>query len=869
MDNVGYKYDGIDLVALPVTNPSSPIEVLQNSQEIVPPLYLPKAVINTEAIRPSASTMASGNKFDVLSYGKDDVFKELDAYLGIPDLGSAIETFKVCLLENDTPEQRLMALQRDLDHVSFISGSSNRNNRLYSIVRTAMIKYDINCTSNLPNGAPVWKKLVQVIWPHAFQEIVSSKEGSSSAVTNQVPPPPELPELKDDTEENDESKLINKLMEQFNNKLKLELKQHTDQIASNVVTLVENRLKSGVLDQQGSEQDDAMMSSGRIGQSSQRHRGSQDVRIYDSQTAEQRQQPQQHNIECNQQKDHAHVFHTVESTGHQLRSERVSKHQHKEDDAWTDDKCCEQQAQQAHEDPDFIITRRDSALDNFLKGNDAPTYKNVSDQELRRKQDAAKAISMAFKDSKFGGGQEEDWERHISDFETLAFDYQLRSKDLAYFLRLTLRDQALAVHRAEFPVRVKTYPKVCEVLKGRFDNSTKRETNSKALMRLDFNELLKEADGSTRKAFNLLVLKIEQLSAIATPDQQSDRAKIGTLTSTIEKFPWYVLASVGIESIPHFSGVVQKINHELAKISICSPSFGESIEGSGRDHAKVKRDILYALGLDQGESSSDDSEENDTAKTTDSDNDRENEKRIHYNGQRMYGKHPSKHRRFSDHRRRFDKHRGTSYNHEKVFDRRCFNCGKIKCQMATCPEPKDQGRIETNLREWRKLMRIKRPLREINLADIHSSAYTIHEAMTAEKFLQHVNKQDEQDTKFVDSSNPQSEEKSGFEPITDNDACIFFMSELSRPPGKAPEVSIDELCTVELGQEHKNTGTNKSCDVKFFDIPEGVSVLKSGDHYINSTDSRFVGYCLDSGAAKSVVGKHQYEALCKHVNFKL
>lgn len=169
-------------------------------------------------------------------------------------------------------------------------------------------------------------------------------------------------------------------------------------------------------------------------------------------------------------------------------------------------------------DPDFIITHNDGSMEVFLNAQDVPTYKNVTEQELRRKQEAAKAISIALKDSRFGGEQEDDWERHINDFETLAFDYHLRSKDLSYYLRITLKDQALSVHRSEFPSKVRTYPKICDVLRYRFDNSTKRETNTKALMRLDFDTLLKEANGSTLKAFNNLVLQIEHLSAISTKD---------------------------------------------------------------------------------------------------------------------------------------------------------------------------------------------------------------------------------------------------------------------------------------------------------------------------------------------------------------
>lgn len=165
-------------------------------------------------------------------------------------------------------------------------------------------------------------------------------------------------------------------------------------------------------------------------------------------------------------------------------------------------------------------------------------------------------------------------------------------------------------------------------------------------MRLDFRRILKESEGSNLKAFNALVMKIEQLSAISTPDQQTDRAKIGILMRTIESMPWYVLATVGVESIGHFSGVVQKINHELAKIVIRNPSLEQvdDLDGISKDRAQIKRDILYALGMLDGEASSgDESQDNDTAKTTDSESD--GEKVVQYGGQRMYGRNPENYKR--------------------------------------------------------------------------------------------------------------------------------------------------------------------------------------------------------------------------------
>lgn len=154
------------------------------------------------------------------------------------------------------------------------------------------------------------------------------------------------------------------------------------------------------------------------------------------------------------------------------------------------------------DDPNKVLIRDDNdEVNPFLKSPDAPLYKNTSDNEAKRKKNVAKEIATAFKNAQIGGDLEEDWERHLAEYQAVALDYQVRSKDLAYFLTLTLRDQALAVNRAEYPKNIRTYPKICEILRYRFDNKTKRGTNNKALMRLDFKTFLKEANGPTLKAF--------------------------------------------------------------------------------------------------------------------------------------------------------------------------------------------------------------------------------------------------------------------------------------------------------------------------------------------------------------------------------
>lgn len=149
-----------------------------------------------------------------------------------------------------------------------------------------MIKCGINCTTSLPDGAPVWKKVVHIIWPDVYQFICDAKEGKGSEANNannEHPLPPRLPELNDANTDEVESKVAEKLMKHFNDQLKLELSNHTDNIVEQVVSVVEKKLNLDVTGQQGLSQDNsARRSHGNQTTTDQSHhinREPQNVRI--------------------------------------------------------------------------------------------------------------------------------------------------------------------------------------------------------------------------------------------------------------------------------------------------------------------------------------------------------------------------------------------------------------------------------------------------------------------------------------------------------------------------------------------------------------------------------------------------------------
>lgn len=581
--------------------------------------------------------------------------------------------------------------------------------------------------------------------------------------------------------------LVDQLIENFNSRLNDELIIQTDKIIGHVVNIVDDKLKENfdhlkLAHSSPVNIDNNTPHPNKHTTTNASPFSPQDVRYDDTIRDDQ----------TNAAASHTNVITTpinAPSTSNRWnyrhtdnKNEFTSNEQHQQDQLV---ETHHTQQNRAEEDPNFVITRNDQ-IDSFLQDSDSPQYKGSGDNELKRKQDAARAISTAFKNSQFGGTMEEDWERHIADFETLAMDYQLRSKDFAYFLRLTLKDQALAVHRSEFPKNVKTYPKICTILTHRFDNALRRETNTKSLLRLDFKKFLKDVDGSNLKAINNLVLRIEQLSAITTTDQRTERAKIRNLMNAIERTHWYITATAGVEQINHFTEVVQRINHHLAKMTTNNPRFDDESTRPDMEKFRIKRDILLAVGIydDEEDFSNDGSDDNDAVKTTESEGE-DNPHDIQFGGQRRYGTNPGYQRRrnYNCHnhrggksgRARYSRGRRDGHNH-KAFNQRCFNCGCPECQLSICPETKNQERIESNLNAWRKQRNIDRPRRDINLASVDPSTFTITEALSAEIFLEHANKAITQSANFFEEAKKPKVTFPCNHAIDGGDADLVFMT---------------------------------------------------------------------------------------------
>lgn len=261
-----------------------------------------------------------------------------------------------------------------------------------------------------------------------------------------------------------------------------------------------------------------------------------------------------------------------------------------------------------------------------------------------------------------------------------------------------------------------------------------------------------------------------------------------------------------------FSAVAQKISHAIGKMTLHDPSMAG--HDTGKDRDRIRRGVLYGSESDSanGKTEEDDGDANDDDENADGTNE---DKGTYFGGQRRYGKSPVKYggrhrneegkhgrRNFDDSHRRHGRHIDRRRTHDgrrsQAFDRRCFNCGSPNCMLSTCPEPRNEERIRANLDAWRKLRKLNKPLRQVNLGEIDDSSCTISEALSAEIFLEHASTTKSSESNYLATADNVPTESSPLDfgqPTDPDDATIFWTpAHFSDQVDECPRCSASPRC---------------------------------------------------------------------------
>lgn len=112
----------------------------------------------------------SGKRCEEFRYGREGIFKEFFTYLDTEKFETMLQTLIEFLEDNDTPDNILDAISRQLTPFNFVAGVMSKKEKIYIIIRSEMGNYDIDCRSELSSNSDVWKKILALVWTEQYQE---------------------------------------------------------------------------------------------------------------------------------------------------------------------------------------------------------------------------------------------------------------------------------------------------------------------------------------------------------------------------------------------------------------------------------------------------------------------------------------------------------------------------------------------------------------------------------------------------------------------------------------------------------------------------------------------------------------------------
>lgn len=96
--------------------------------------------------------MTSNNQYEIPGPEFDDISSGLDTCLMSKELDSMIGVFNKCLIDQETPKERMDAVCNSTTEIKFVSGIMGNENCLYKTPRAALGRYGIDFTADKAYG---------------------------------------------------------------------------------------------------------------------------------------------------------------------------------------------------------------------------------------------------------------------------------------------------------------------------------------------------------------------------------------------------------------------------------------------------------------------------------------------------------------------------------------------------------------------------------------------------------------------------------------------------------------------------------------------------------------------------------------------
>lgn len=307
-------------------------------------------------------------------------------------------------------------------------------------------------------------------------------------------------------------------------------------------------------------------------------------------------------------------------------------------------------------EPEFYEDRMEAfqAFELFrLKKNSAtstlfqqstPLTTNATSSPANNSRQISNDVAKRFSNekSKFSGESNECWSKFEEAYTRMSIEMELSNELKKKFFHHLLRDHALEFYRDYIEQKATNYEEVVKMMNDEFCSSVKMESVARKLQNLHISQYEKD-EKSEEEALTDLAKDIQDLCPQAPPECRTDRFRKNILYSSTKGRDW----ALNISSSTNFLNLsYQQLLHE----------FQNSLQ-------------QYKIHNDYGQGSDDE---------------------ISYRASRI------SETNFIGQGKYINKYHKQGQQKKQTRLNKCWNCGKVNCNVKICPHPKNPNKIRLN-----------------------------------------------------------------------------------------------------------------------------------------------------------------------------
>ena len=166
------------------------------------------------------------------------------------------------------------------------------------------------------------------------------------------------------------------------------------------------------------------------------------------------------------------------------------------------------------------------------------SYQQLKDKERNRSAALKLVLDYYHKHPQFTGTENEDWRRHLAQFELLCEEFGTDSDVRLVHFAHSLKPTSNAYHLYQKHKSAgKSWHEIINDFEGRYHSEVRRSRAARQMKKLKFADFKKNTSDE-EEAFRNLIGELERLSCLADDEDQTNHSLCSVLWSAVEGCPW-------------------------------------------------------------------------------------------------------------------------------------------------------------------------------------------------------------------------------------------------------------------------------------------------------------------------------------------